>query len=52
VVVEAVNTLDEFIVEYPDYEEVQLKIAHNFQSVSEVNFSNCAGAIDGILIWI
>ncbi len=51
-VVEAVNTLDEFIVEYPDYEEVQLKIAHNFQSVSEVNFSNCAGAIDGILIWI
>ena len=49
-VVEAVNNLDEFIIEYPDTEEVQLMIAHKFQSVSEVNFSNCAGAIDGILI--
>ena len=51
-VVEAVNNLDEFIIEYPDSEEVQLEIARKFQSVSEVNFSNCAGAIDGILIWI
>ena len=51
-VVDAVNNLDEFIIEYPDYEEVQLEIARKFQSVSEVNFSNCAGAIDGILIWI
>ena len=49
-VVDAVNNLDEFIIEYPDTEEVQLMIAHKFQSVSEVNFSNCAGAIDGILI--
>ena len=49
-VVDAVNNLDEFIIEYPDYEEVQLEIARKFQSVSEVNFSNCAGAIDGILI--
>ena len=49
-VVEAVNNLDEFIIEYPDTEEVQLMIAHKFQCVSEVNFSNCAGAIDGILI--
>jgi hypothetical protein len=51
-VVEAVNSLYEFIIEYPDSEEVQLKIACKFQSVSEVNFSNCAGAIDDILIWI
>jgi len=51
-VVEAVITLDEFIIEYPDSEEVQLKIAHKFQSVSEVTFSNSAGAINGILIWI
>ena len=49
-VVDAVNNLDEFIIEYPDTEEVQLMIAHKFQCVSEVNFSNCAGAIDGILI--
>jgi hypothetical protein len=47
-----VNSLDEFIIEYPDSEEAQLKLAFEFQSVSEVKFSNCAGAIDGILIWI
>jgi O-glycosyl hydrolase len=47
-----VNNLDVFIIEYPDSEDVQLEIARKFQSVSEVNFSNCAGAIDGILIWI
>jgi hypothetical protein len=41
-VVKAVNSLDEFIIEYPD----------SFQSVSEVKFSSCGGAIDGILIWI
>ena len=51
-VVEAVNNLDVFIIEYPDSEDVQLEIACKFQSVSEVNFSNCAGAIDGILIWM
>jgi hypothetical protein len=52
VVVEAVNSLDEFIIEYPDSEEAQLKLASEFWSVSEIKFSNCAGAIDGILIWI
>jgi hypothetical protein len=52
VVVEAVHSLDEFIIEYPDSEKVQLKLACKFQSVSEVEFSNCAGVIDGILIWI
>ncbi len=46
------NSLDEFIIEYPDSEEVQLKLACKFQSVSEVEFRNCASAIDGILIWI
>jgi hypothetical protein len=52
VVVEAMNSLDEFIIEYPDSEEAQLKLACEFQSVSEVKFSYCTGAIDGILIWI
>jgi len=51
-VVEAVNNLDVFNIEYPDSEEVQLELSRKFQSVSEVNFSNYAGAIDGILIWI
>jgi hypothetical protein len=51
-VVEAVNSLDEFIIEYPNLEDNQLKLAHEFQNVSKVQFSNCAGAIDGILIWM
>ena len=49
-VVEAMNNLDVFNIEYPDSEEVQLELARKFQSVSEVNFSNCTGVIDGILI--
>ena len=51
-VVEAVNTFDEFDIEYPSSEMAQLKIAEEFEKVSEVKFNNCAGAIDGILIWI
>ncbi len=51
-VVEAVNTFDEFGIEYPASEIAQLKIAEEFEKVSEVKFNNCAGAIDGILIWI
>ena len=50
VVVEAVDNLDELIIEHPESEEVQLEIACKFQSVSEVNFSSCTGAIDGVLI--
>ena len=51
-VVEAVNSWDEFSIEYPASETAQLKIACKFENVSEVKFNNCAGAIDGILIWI
>jgi hypothetical protein len=51
-VVEAMNSYDEFIIEYPASKTAQLKIAHEFQNVSKVQFSNCTGAIDGILIWI
>ncbi len=29
-----------------------MKIADKFEKVSEVKFNSCAGAIDGILIWI
>jgi hypothetical protein len=43
-VVEAVNSYDEFIIEYPASETAQLKIAHEFQNVSKVQFSNCEDA--------
>jgi hypothetical protein len=51
-VVEAVNSCDESSIEYPESKTAQLKITHDFENVSKVKFSNCAGAIDGILIWI
>jgi hypothetical protein len=51
-VVHAVNTTSEFKIEYPSCEVEQTRIATGFERVSEVGFSNCAGAIDGVLIWM
>ncbi len=51
-VVEALNTFDEFSIEYSASEIAQLKIADKFEKVSKVKFNNCACAIDSILIWI
>ena len=39
-------------MEYPTRHEEQSEIAAGFQAVSEAGFACCAGAIDGILIWI
>jgi hypothetical protein len=38
--VEAVNTLDEFIIEYPTSETAQLNIADKLQNVSKSNLAN------------
>jgi len=51
-VVEAVNTVPEFAIEYPESADEQEKIAEEFQRASQANIDICAGAIDGILIWI
>lgn len=51
-VVHAVNTLPDFFISYPEDHEKQLAIASEFCAASGVQFENCAGAIDGILIWI
>ena len=51
-VVEAVNQHPEFQISYPADHATQRRIAREFQAVSGVQFSNCAGAIDGLLIWI
>ena len=37
---------------YPHQHDKQGKIATEFKAVSQAVFDNCAGAIDGILIWI
>jgi hypothetical protein len=51
-VVEAVNTVAEFAIEYPESANEQEKISKEFQGVSSANIDICAGAIDGILIWM
>lgn len=51
-VVEAINKLQEFHISYPADHETQRQIAAAFEAVSGVKFDNCAGALDGLLIWI
>lgn len=51
-VVDAINSLEEFFIEYPSDHSIQQKIADDFRSASGVDFANCVGAVDGILIWI
>ena len=51
-VVDAVNQHPDFAIKYPDDHSAQHSIANGFYGVSGANFQCCAGAIDGILIWI
>jgi DDE superfamily endonuclease len=51
-VVYAVNYHSSFRLAYPKEHSKQQEIAEGFRKVSAANFNCCAGAIDGILIWI
>ena len=51
-VVSAINNQTEFHIKYPADKAEQKKIAKSFCDASVVKFDNCAGAIDGILIWM
>lgn len=51
-VVDAINSHPSFTIAYPDDHNIQRSIAEGFRQVSSANFECCAGAIDGILIWI
>jgi hypothetical protein len=51
VIVNAINTCDNFTISYPESLEEQRKIARGFQNASTPGILNCTGAIDGILIW-
>ena len=44
--------MKEWYIEYPQDQDEQRKIAKAFKAKSSVNFDVCAGAIDGILIWM
>jgi hypothetical protein len=50
-VVMAVNRLPEFYISYPVSHEKQREIATSFCEASSVGFDNCAGAINGMLVW-
>ena len=51
-VVDAINEHSEFRIPYPADHEQQQAIAERFKRKSAANFECCAGAIDGILVWI
>ena len=51
-VVDAINALPEFRMSYPADHEQQRAIAESFRRKSAANFECCAGAVDGILVWI
>jgi hypothetical protein len=51
-VVQAINKLKQFFIEYPADHNKQKQIASSFCYASTFGFSSCAGAIDGTLIWI
>jgi hypothetical protein len=50
-VVEAINQVPEFYIKYLKSLIEQKAIVKGFEEKSDVGFSNCAGCIDGILIW-
>ena len=51
-IVKAVNGLTKLFIGYPTDHAEQKNIADSFRTASAVDFETCAGAIDGILIWI
>ena len=51
-VVDAVNKTESMAIQYPVSHDDQVDVAKGFQKKSTIDLWNCAGAIDGMLIWI
>ena len=51
-VVDAINKTADLAIVYPECHNIQTEIANGFKSKSTAGFGNCAGAIDGMLVWI
>jgi len=51
VIVEAINMTPEFYIFHSESLEAQRKIAAGFKKSNTPKINNCAGTIDGILIW-
>ena len=52
IVVDAVNGTASLDIRYPVCHEEQLDVANGFKAKSTIGLWNCAGAIDGMLVWI
>jgi DDE superfamily endonuclease len=51
-VIDAINQHPELNITFPESQAQQLELADEFRHKSQAGFTNCMGAIDGILIWI
>ena len=51
-VVEAINKTKELQIQFPTKHEDQQVLAEEFTHRSSIGFNNCAGCVDGMLIWI
>jgi hypothetical protein len=51
-VVDAINRHPRFKIAYPEDHDKQRSIAQGFYNFSSAGFGCCAGAVDGILIWL
>ena len=51
VVIDAINSCEDFDIVFPESEEEQQKLADGFMMKSRAGFKNRVGAIDGILVW-
>ncbi len=52
ILVDSINSLKIFNIDYPSNKDEQKIIANGFAAVSSVGFQNYASCADGILIWI
>ncbi len=51
-VVDAIHATKSFNIVFPQGHSDQILLSSGFQKKSRVQFDNCAGAIDGMLVWI
>ena len=50
-IIDAINTCPKLAIRFPTCHEQQQQIASKFNAKSSVEFDNCAGCIDGMMIW-
>ena len=51
-VTQAINTCNDLAIVFPESHEEQYQIAAGFHTKSAAEIHNCAGATDGLLIWL